>query len=68
MSASTTVPSWQDLGLGVGLVGELWAFLYRSVVSAGEHENQGWEQHRVVKAAALVSICVGWVWEHAGLH
>lgn len=52
----------QDPGLGVGLVGELWAFPCWAAAPSSEHGSQDMGQTRVVNVAAPVSIHVEQVW------
>lgn len=48
----------QDLGLRVGLVGELWARPFWASAPTGEHESQGWDWTELVKVAVPVGIHV----------
>lgn len=56
----STLRHMQDLGVGAGLVEELWALLCWATAPDGDYENHGWGWARLVKAA--ISLCTGWVW------
>lgn len=52
----------QDPGLGLGLLGKLWAFFCWAAATAGVHESQGWEWARLDKQQYLLAYMWTGLW------